>query len=174
MTAIRRQDLQHCPPTGWRLRLGALVVASAIAATSAACSGSGGIGSASWAEPWGTNTLTPAEFAAELASAAGTDKPAVVCTAPAFLYRVGHIPGAVLHGPASSPEGLSSLKAWARPLPRSTSIVVYCGCCPLRDCPNLRPAYTALQDLGFTRVRVLLLPDNFKTDWVDRGYPVEK
>ncbi|MCK7510123.1 MAG: hypothetical protein MZV70_42870 [Desulfobacterales bacterium] len=57
--------------------------------------------------------MTPAEFAAELASASATDKPVVVCTAPPFLYRVGHIPGSVLHGPASSPEGLNSLTAWA-------------------------------------------------------------
>jgi hypothetical protein len=25
--------------------------------------------------------------------------------------------------------------------------------------------------MAFTRVRVLLIQDNFKTDWVDRGYP---
>jgi hypothetical protein len=118
--------------------------------------------------------VTPADFAKELASASGPAKPLVVCTAPAFMYRIGHIPGAVLRGPASSPEGLSSLTEWAQALPRSTSIVIYCGCCPLSVCPNLRPAYMALKDLGFARVRVLLLLENFKTDWVDPGYPFER
>jgi hypothetical protein len=28
--------------------------------------------------------------------------------------------------------------------------------------------------MGFTRLRVLLIPDNFKTDWIDRGYPFER
>jgi len=31
-----------------------------------------------------------------------------------------------------------------------------------------------LKGLGFTRVRVLLIQNNFKTDWVDRGYPYER
>ena len=118
--------------------------------------------------------MTPAAFAAELAGASGADKPVVVCTAPPFLYRIGHIPGAVLHGPASSPEGLASLKNWAQSLPRTANVVVYCGCCPLANCPNLAPAYAALKGLGFTRVRVLLLEDNFKTSWIDRGYPYER
>jgi rhodanese-related sulfurtransferase len=115
--------------------------------------------------------VTPADFAGELA---GADKPIVVCTAPPFLYRIGHIPGSVLHGPASSPEGLNSLTKWAASLPRTANVVIYCGCCPLAHCPNLAPAYRALKGLGFTRVRVLLIEDSFKTDWIDRGYPFEK
>jgi thiosulfate/3-mercaptopyruvate sulfurtransferase len=116
----------------------------------------------------------PADFAREIANSTETDKPVVVCTAPAFMYRTGHIPGAVLHGPTSSPEGLSDLRSWAQALPRSTNLVIYCGCCPLSQCPNLRPAYAALRDMGFTRLRVLILPDSFGSDWVERGYPVER
>jgi hypothetical protein len=150
-----------------------MAVAAAIVAATTACTGdSSGSASSGW--PWGTDSVAPAEFATELAAASGTDRPAIVCTAPPFLYRIGHIPGSVLHGPASSPEGLSSLKAWAQPLPRSTDIVIYCGCCPLIQCPNLGPAYAALKGLGFTRVRVLLIQENFKIDWVDRGYPYER
>jgi hypothetical protein len=53
-------------------------------------------------------------------------------------------------------------------------VVLYCGCCPLDKCPNLRPAFLALRDAGFARLRVLLLPNNFNADWVEKGYPVEK
>jgi hypothetical protein len=151
--------------------IGAVIVAVVLVA--AACSGDAS-GSASSGWPWGTDSVTPDEFVTELASASGADKPVVVCTAPPFLYRIGHIPGSVLHGPASSSEGLNSLTTWAQPLPRSTNLVIYCGCCPLSHCPNLSPAYKALKGLGFMRVRVLLIQDNFKTDWVDRGYPVER
>jgi thiosulfate/3-mercaptopyruvate sulfurtransferase len=52
-------------------------------------------------------------------------------------------------------------------------MVIYCGCCPWEKCPNVQPAMTTLQEMGFTRVRVLHLPDNFKTNWIDKGYPVE-
>jgi thiosulfate/3-mercaptopyruvate sulfurtransferase len=53
-------------------------------------------------------------------------------------------------------------------------LVIYCGCCPLAACPNLRPAYKALSDLGFSRLRILNLPENFGTDWASRGYPTER
>jgi hypothetical protein len=149
------------------------VVAVMVVVFTAACGG-GPSGSASSGWPWGSDAVTPADFASELASASGPDKPVVVCTAPPFLYRIGHIPGAVLHGPASSPQGLDSLKTWAATLPRTANVVIYCGCCPLAHCPNLAPAYQALKGLGFTRVRVLLIEDSFKTDWMDRGYPHER
>jgi hypothetical protein len=133
-----------------------------------------GTGSVSSTEPWGTNVVAPASLVAELANASGLDKPVVVYTGPVFLFRLGHVPGAVSHGPASTPDGLADLEAWARSLPRTTNLVVYCGCCPIAHCPNLRPAFGALQSLGFTRLRVLMLPSDFGTDWVNQGLPVEK
>jgi hypothetical protein len=169
MTAIRRQDLYRHPAADWRHGLAALT-AVALFASAAACGGAA-TDAASSAEPWGTNQVMPAALVTELS---GPDKPVVVCTAPAFLYGRGHIPGAVLHGPASSPDGLNSLTTWAQTLPRSTSLVIYCGCCPMRDCPNLRPAYAALKGLGFTKLRVLILPDSFGADWAERGYPIER
>lgn len=140
----------------------------------AAACGGGGSDPASSGWPWDNDAVTPADFAKELASASESDRPVVVCTAPPFLYRIGHIPGALLHGPASSPEGLNSLTKWADTLPRTANVVIYCGCCPLEHCPNLAPAYTAMKSLGFTRVRVLLIKDNFKTDWIDPGYPYDR
>ena len=155
------------------IRLAALV-ATALLCLSAAWAGAA-TQSATSAEPWtAANTVRPADLVHELASSTGTGKPVVVCTAPAFLYRNGHVPGASLHGPASTEQGLSALKRWAQGLSRSTNLVVYCGCCPLDRCPNLRPAFEALREMGFTRLRVLILPNNFGIDWVQKGYPVEK
>ena len=125
--------------------------------------------------PWTpAETVSPAGLVSEIARASKADKPVVVCTAPAFLYRNGHVPGASLHGPASTQQGLGDLRKWAQGLVRSTDLVVYCGCCPLDQCPNLSPAFKALRGMGFTRVRVLVLPNNFGIDWVEKGYPVEK
>jgi hypothetical protein len=124
-------------------------------------------------EPWTREqTVEPADLVRELAGAPG-HTPTVVCVGFPSLYRAGHIPGASFHGPASSVAGLADLKAWAEPLPRSSDLVVYCGCCPLAACPNLHPAFSALREMGFTHLRVVTLPNNFATDWVGKGYPIE-
>ena len=127
------------------------------------------------ADPWAAaQTVQPADLAKELGGAKGEDKPTVVCVAPHALYEGGHIPGALFHGPGNTAQGIDDLKKWAQPVPRSENIVIYCGCCPLDHCPNLRPAFVALRDMGFTHLRALLIPTNFYTDWVKPGYAYEK
>ncbi len=123
-------------------------------------------------DPWTVaQTVEPAALVKELSS---NNKPTVACVAPHFLYEGGHVPGASFHGPASTPQGLDDLKKWAGAIPKSTNLVVYCGCCPLSHCPNLRPAFEALRAMGFSHLRVLLLPTNFYTDWASKGYPTDK
>jgi len=126
-------------------------------------------------DPWtAAETVAPADLVKELGNPDAATRPIVACVGFKFLYDGGHVPGASYHGPASKDEGLADLKAWAQSLPKSSNVVLYCGCCPMVRCPNLRPAFTALHDEGFARLRVLLLPTNFATDWADKGYPVEK
>jgi hypothetical protein len=84
-----------------------------------------------------------------------------------------HVTGSVYAGPASEPEGLAALKKALVPLPRTGAVVLYCGCCPWKDCPNVRPAYQVARAMGFKRVRVLLIAQNLQQDWVAKGYPVE-
>lgn len=125
-------------------------------------------------DPWSASQVVPpADFAAELASAKSA-KPVIVYVGFRALYQGAHIPGASFHGAAGKSEGLADLKAFAQPLPRDTNLVIYCGCCPLERCPNIRVAFTALNDMGFTHLRVLLLPADFNTDWISKGYPVVK
>jgi hypothetical protein len=88
------------------------------------------------------------------------------------LFRSGHIPGSRFIGPASKPEGLAALQKELRKLPRQQSVVLYCGCCPWVDCPNVRPAFHAARKMGFKDVRVLNLPKNLQHDWIDQGLPI--
>jgi thiosulfate/3-mercaptopyruvate sulfurtransferase len=126
-------------------------------------------------DPWTSEqTVQPAELAKEIADPEAAKRPTVVCVAPHVLYMGGHIPGALYHGPGMNAQGIDDLKKWAQGMPRSANIVVYCGCCPLERCPNLRPAFQALHEMGFAHLRTLLLPTNFYTDWVKPGYPMEK
>jgi len=126
-------------------------------------------------DPWGlAETVEPADLVKELRDPIPANRPTVACVGFHFLYDGGHVPGASFHGPGSKEEGIADLRKWAQGLPRAANVVLYCGCCPLERCPNLRPAFVAMRDMGFTRLRVLLLAHNFGTDWAARGYPVER
>jgi thiosulfate/3-mercaptopyruvate sulfurtransferase len=124
-------------------------------------------------DPWNKEqTVQPADLAKELENSKMA--PIVVFVGFQRLYSSGHIKGAVYHGTAGSPEGLKEFTSWVSALPRTTSLVIYCGCCPMEHCPNIRPAFKTLQDLGFKKVRVLLLPNDFATDWAAKGLPYDK
>ena len=91
-----------------------------------------------------------------------------------LLFDEAHIAGAEYAGAGSQAEGLKQLEDRVAPLPRKTFIVIYCGCCPWNRCPNIGPAFKRLTDMGFTRVKALYLAGNLGSDWVDKGYPVER
>jgi thiosulfate/3-mercaptopyruvate sulfurtransferase len=125
-------------------------------------------------DPWtAAQTVQPAQLVTELQEVKDPHV-LVIYVGVRTLYNGGHIPGAVYYGPGSTEQGISDLKKYAATLPKNSDVVLYCGCCPLEKCPNLRPSFAALKDLGFSRLRVLLLPNNFNTDWVEKGYPVQK
>jgi thiosulfate/3-mercaptopyruvate sulfurtransferase len=124
-------------------------------------------------DPWSAaQTIQPNDLLKELVD---TKTPVTVLYVGfKRLYTAGHIKGAQFHGSGGSADGLMQVKSWAATLPRSTNLVIYCGCCPLERCPNLRPAFTALREMGFTKLRALILPNSFAQDWADKGLPYEK
>jgi len=125
--------------------------------------------------PWtGAEAVSAADFVREISGAKGAASPTILYVGFRTLFEGGHVPGAVFHGTAATEKGLAELKEWLSGLPRTTNLVLYCGCCPLERCPNIRPAYKTARDLGFTRVRVLVLPTSFAADWVEKHYPMEK
>ena len=103
----------------------------------------------------------------------GVEHPLILQVGSHVLFAEAHITGSEYAGAGSQDAGLQLLQARVGPLPRKTFIVLYCGCCPWNRCPNVGPAYKALTDLGFTRVKVLYLADNFGADWANKGFPVE-
>jgi thiosulfate/3-mercaptopyruvate sulfurtransferase len=115
--------------------------------------------------------IQPADLAASLKSAS-TPKPLILQVGFRKLYAQAHIPGSEYIGAAGEDAGLQLLRERAATLSKDTAIVIYCGCCPWSHCPNIAAAYDALHAMGFTRVKVLYIADNFGDDWVKRGYPV--
>lgn len=117
--------------------------------------------------------IQPAELRRLLMNAE-PDKPLVLQVGSRVLFEQAHIEGAEFIGAGSQPEGLEQLKRRVAALPRSTFIVLYCGCCPWGRCPNIAPALRTLHSLGFTHGKALYIPDNFGTDWANKGYPIER
>ncbi|HEY6386736.1 MAG TPA: rhodanese-like domain-containing protein [Candidatus Acidoferrum sp.] len=125
--------------------------------------------------PWkDAQVLHAADLVREIGNPKDGSAPAIVYVGSRTLFEGGHIPAASFHGTASKEEGLADLKKWLAGLPRSANLVIYCGCCPFDRCPNIPPAYAALHEMGFTHVRVLVLPTSFASDWVEKGYPLQK
>jgi thiosulfate/3-mercaptopyruvate sulfurtransferase len=104
----------------------------------------------------------------------GKQKPLLLHVGSHVLYGEAHIPGSEYIGAGSTAYGVQQLQQRVKPLPKSKSIVLYCGCCPWSHCPNVKPAYDALAAMGFTNVKVLYISNNFGANWVDKGYPTAR
>ena len=115
--------------------------------------------------------LEPAELV-QMLHASGRDRPLILQVGSHVLYAEAHIPGSEYVGAGADKAGLLSLRERVKTLKKDQLLVIYCGCCPWGRCPNIRPAYQQLHALGFSRIKVLDLADNFGTDWVNKGYPV--
>jgi rhodanese-related sulfurtransferase len=123
--------------------------------------------------PWpADDQVEPGELAKRLGTGAGQLD--ILYAGFPVLYRAGHIPGAILAGPVGKPEGLTLFKQKSQDIPRAQEVFVYCGCCPVEHCPNIRPAYQTLKDMGFSKIRVVNMPENFHTNWVAKGYKTAK
>jgi hypothetical protein len=116
--------------------------------------------------------MQPEELNRLLLTAKGAEKPLVLQVGSQVLFAQAHITGSEFAGPGAQLEGLDRLKARVKALPKTTLIVIYCGCCPWNRCPNMGPAYKQLIDMGFTRVKALYMANNLGTDWAQKGYPV--
>ena len=124
--------------------------------------------------PWSAApVLRPEELATQLKTGAG-ERPLLLHVGFRALYRSGAIPGSRYVGACSRPDGIAALKQAVKGQSPDRAIVIYCGCCPWEHCPNMRPAYEALRQMGYRNVRPLYIAKNLDTDWAAKGYPLEK
>jgi thiosulfate/3-mercaptopyruvate sulfurtransferase len=117
-------------------------------------------------EPWtAAQLMAPADLAAVLANPQAK-KPVIYSVGPGALIR-----NSIDMGPAHEKENLDKLRLALSKLPKDEDIVIYCGCCPFDRCPNIRPAFSLLNEMKFTQAHLLNLEHNIRTDWVAKGYP---
>lgn len=160
----------RCP----RMRMLALSSLVALVLAAAGCAGGGspmgGAGDATWG---GARLVQPADLAAQLADTTAAP-PVLLHVGMRVLYRGGAIPGSRFVGPGSESAGLQAMLAAVANEPKDRDIVIYCGCCPAVNCPNMKPAFASMREAGFTNVRALMIDRDFDRDWAAHGYPTAK
>ncbi|TDS50716.1 rhodanese-like domain-containing protein [Myroides indicus] len=119
-------------------------------------------------EPWTISQLMAPETLADKINNSQIVSALIISVGPDDLIK-----GSVNAGPASEPQNIKQLKALLAKTPKDTEVVIYCGCCPFANCPNIRPAFTLLTESGFKNAKLLNLPQNIKVDWLDKNYPVK-
>ncbi len=120
-------------------------------------------------EPWTPEQLMRPADLATIINIPTDPKPLVISIGPAGLIK-----GAVYIGAVNKKENLSALELLLSKEIKDKEIVIYCGCCPFKNCPNIRPAFSLLNSMKFTKHKLLNLPHNLKADWIDFGYPMNE
>ncbi|HLG36252.1 MAG TPA: rhodanese-like domain-containing protein [Bacteroidia bacterium] len=119
-------------------------------------------------EPWTEKQLMEPADLAKIIRDSSAKKP--------LLFSIGFgggIKGSIDMGASRDKVNLDKFEAALSKLPKDADIVIYCGCCPFKPCPNIRPAFRLLNDMKFTNHKLLNLRQNLKTDWIDKGYAEE-
>jgi hypothetical protein len=118
-------------------------------------------------EPWSAEQLMqPKELAKKINNG---DKDVVIFN----VGPAGRIKNSIYIGPTQDEESLHLLKSKLSKLPKNTEVVIYCGCCPFKHCPNVRPAFKLLNEMHFSNAKLLNLSKNLKADWIDEEYPLQ-
>ncbi len=92
-----------------------------------------------------------------------------------IILNVGpklNIKSALEIGTLSSASKQEKLKTAMANIDKKKEVVIYCGCCLLKECPNIPIALNYVQSLGYSNVKVLNLPKNLEEDWIDKKYPM--
>jgi thiosulfate/3-mercaptopyruvate sulfurtransferase len=118
------------------------------------------------AEPWKEGQLLEPSELARVLSDTSAPQPYVYNIGPQALIK-----NSIDIGPGQEKGNLQQLKAQVSKLPKDADIVLYCGCCPFAKCPNIRPAFALLNEMGFTAHKLLNIRQNIKADWLDKNYP---
>jgi hypothetical protein len=124
-------------------------------------------GSAQQKDPWQVNQLLDPSVLVQQLNLPESQRPVVIDVGPAGVIRY-----AAVTGPTHEKDGIKNLAQMLQKIPKEKEVVIYCGCCPFDKCPNVRPAFKMLLDMGFKDPRLLNLPHNLKADWIDQGYPL--
>lgn len=118
-------------------------------------------------EPWTQQQLLEPVVLVKILKNPKSAQPIIYCIGPEAIIK-----NSIQIGSAQEKNSLMKFKQQLSKLPKDANIVIYCGCCPFDVCPNIRPAFSLLNEMKFKHYKLLNLPHNIKVDWIDHGYPV--
>lgn len=119
-------------------------------------------------EPWDESQLMQPEELAKVLKDPKARKPVVLNVGP-----MDKIKTAKDMGIGSTQEGIEKFKSYVDKLPLQQEIVIYCGCCKLHHCPNIKKTFLYLEARGYTNHKLLNLQTSLDEDWVKKGFPME-
>lgn len=119
-------------------------------------------------EPWKENQLMKTNELASRISLSQTENLLIVSIGPDAVIK-----GSVDMGPAQNKSNLDNLRKYLEGVSRDKEVVIYCGCCPFSRCPNIRPAFSLLIEMGFKDPKLVDIPQNIRADWLSKKYPVQ-
>lgn len=117
-------------------------------------------------DPWSNGELMEPSVLASRISQGKANNMLILAVGPDAPIK-----GSVDIGEAHEQSNLKKLKNYLKNVPKDKEVVIYCGCCPFDRCPNVRPAFRALKEMGFKNPKLLNLPKNIKANWLDKNYP---
>jgi thiosulfate/3-mercaptopyruvate sulfurtransferase len=120
-------------------------------------------------EPWNSSQLLAPSDLAKLLRGPKENQPIILSVGPGAVIK-----NSMDIGPTRDSINLIKFKEQVSLLSKDARIVIYCGCCPFEHCPNIRPAFTLLNKMGFINQKLLNLEHNIKIDWIKKGYPVKQ
>ena len=118
-------------------------------------------------EPWSQKQLMQPADLAKVINDGNKEHWQILSVGPSAIIKTS-----VDIGQCRNTSNVADLKSYLNKQPKDANIVIYCGCCPFVNCPNIRPAFNLLNEMKFTNHKLLNLPKNIKTDWIDKGYPM--
>lgn len=118
-------------------------------------------------DPWNAQQLLSTKTLADRITKNNMKNTVVINIGPDVTIKNSYNIGA-----GNDVKNIEKLQSYLKTVDKNKEIVIYCGCCPMDVCPNIRPAFKTVINAGFKKVKLLNIPKNIKVDWIDKGYPV--
>ena len=125
--------------------------------------------SRSTGEPWRSDQLMDPADLARIISDPNARQPVLLSIGPAAVIK-----NSIDIGPTQDKANLERLRVELDKLSRASDVIIYCGCCPFKNCPNIRPAFSLMNEMKFEHHKLLNISRNIKMDWIDKGYPLNE
>jgi thiosulfate/3-mercaptopyruvate sulfurtransferase len=112
------------------------------------------------------NLIAPADLA-KLLNSPSLKQPIVINVGSMKLIK-NAVPG----GMGYSDEGMKEFKSKVNKFEKNQLIVIYCGCCKMENCPNVKSPFDYLLEAGFKNFKILNIETGLYEDWISKGYPM--